>query len=149
MQGLRWLQMTPAEVDELLGRGGTGVISFAAGVDTPPVSIPVSYGYKADDRALYFQLSVPPESRKAELVDRHVSFFTYRETDDGWRSVIATGSLDALEDAPYASSAVLGMWAIEVPRVDIFERPREEVAFRDFCLVPDTLTGRKETETET
>lgn len=148
MQGLRWLQMTTAEIDEFLGRGGTGVISFATGLDTPPVSIPVSYGYNADERIIYYQLSVPPESRKAELVDRRVSFVSYEETDEGWQSVIATGTLEALGEIPYASSAVQGMWAIEIPKVDIFERPRDEISNRDFCLVPNTLTGRKETQTE-
>lgn len=45
---------------------------------------------------------------------------------------------------PYDSSAVQAMWAVEIPEVDIFDRPPEDVAFRQFQLVPEELTGRKE-----
>jgi uncharacterized protein len=148
MHDSRWHQMTESEVDELLGQGGTGVLSFAATTDTPPVSIPVSYGYNEDNGTIYFQLSVPPGSRKAELVDRNVSFVTYAETDDGWRSVVATGPLHGTEDVPYASTTIQGMWGIKMPRVDIFEQPREELTFREFYLVPETMTGRKEVRSD-
>lgn len=148
MQGLRWLQMSEQEIHEFLGQGGTGVISFAIERDTPPVSIPVSYGYNEDVEAFYFRLSIPPDSRKADLVERGISFVTYDETDEGWQSVVATGELEAVGEAPYASSTVQGMWGIDIPKVDIFERPREEMTFRDFQLVPERVTGRKEIESE-
>lgn len=143
-QGLRWIQLSDDELDEFLGRGGTGVISFSTETDTAPVSIPISYGYNATDRTFYFNLSFPPDGEKADFVDRPVSFVTHRETDKGWRSVVATGSLEDLTDAPYASDAIQGMWAIQIPAVDMFERPRREVTFQHFRLVPETLTGRKE-----
>ncbi|WP_306061629.1 pyridoxamine 5'-phosphate oxidase family protein [Natronococcus wangiae] len=148
MQGLRWLQMSEREIHEFLGQGGTGVISFATGADTPPVSIPVSYGYNEDVEAFYFRLSIPPDSRKEELVERKVSFVTYDETDDGWQSVVATGQLEEVRDAPYASSTVQGMWGIDIPKVDIFERPREQMTFRDFQLAPERVTGRKEAQSQ-
>ena len=148
MHDSRWHQLSGSELEEFLGRGGTGVISFGADTDTAPASIPVSYGYNADVEAFYFRLSLPPESRKAELVDRPVSFVTYAETDDGWRSAVATGRLEAVEEASYDSTTVQGMWGIEIPEVDVFERPREEVTFRDFQLDPETLSGRKEVPSE-
>ncbi|WP_254523067.1 pyridoxamine 5'-phosphate oxidase family protein [Natrinema caseinilyticum] len=144
MQGLRWLQMTDDEIGEFLGRGGTGVISFAPESGDPPVSIPVSYGFNEDEQLFYYQLSFPRDSRKGELVDKPVSFVVFDEIDDKWQSVIASGTLDDLEDTPYESATIQGMWAIQIPRVDIFERPREEVTFRFYYLDPDTLTGRKE-----
>ncbi|QLG50831.1 pyridoxamine 5'-phosphate oxidase family protein [Natrinema halophilum] len=144
MQGLRWLQMTDEEMAEFLGRGGTGVISFAQDPSDPPVSIPVSYGFNQDEQLFYYQLSFPRDSRKGELVEKPVSFVTYDETDRGWQSVIATGTLEDLEDKPYESATIQGMWAIQIPRVDIFERPREEVTFRFFSLDPEMLSGRKE-----
>ncbi len=144
MQGLRWLQMSDDEVADFLGRGGTGVLSFAAGSDEPPVSIPVSYGYNADEGLLYYQLSTPQDSRKSDFIDQPVSFVVYSKTDSRWESVIATGTLDDIEEKQYESSAVQGMWAIQIPRVDIFERPRKEITFHFFSLDPDTLTGRKE-----
>ncbi|TYL37979.1 flavin-nucleotide-binding protein [Natronococcus pandeyae] len=148
MQGLRWLQMSEQEIHEFLGQGGTGVISFATDRDTSPVSIPVSYGYNEDVESFYFRLSIPPNSRKEELVERGVTFVTYDKTDEGWQSVVATGQLEAVRDAPYASSTVQGMWGIDIPKVDIFERPREDMTFRDYQLVPEQVTGRKEVESE-
>jgi uncharacterized protein len=148
MDGRRWVQMDDTEIDKFLGRGGTSVLSFAAGIDASPVSIPVSYGYNDDTETIYFQLSLRPGSEKAALVDRAVSFVTHRETDDGWRSVVATGELESADEMPYASSTVQGMWGIESPRIDIFERPIEELTFRDFYLVPDSVAGRKEARTD-
>ena len=148
MEGLRWLQLTDDELHEFLGRGGTGVLSFTTEPDRPPVSIPVSYGFDADEEAFYFQLSFTRESRKADLVDEQVSFVVHRETDHGWRSVVTTGSLRDVTDAPAESAVIQGMWAIRIPAVDIFERPRREVAFRYFRLDPETLTGRKEVLTD-
>jgi hypothetical protein len=73
---------------------------------------------------------------------------TYGEHDGRWHSVVATGHLEEVTDAPYESSAIQGMWTVRIPEIDIFERPREEVTFRDFRLVIDSLTGRKEVRSE-
>ncbi|WIV66083.1 pyridoxamine 5'-phosphate oxidase family protein [Natrialbaceae archaeon AArc-T1-2] len=148
MQELRWVQMSDAEIDEFLGQGGTGVISFAAGTDDPPVTVPISYGYNEDVSTLYYRLSVPPDSKKAKLIDSNVTFVTYEKTDGRWQSVVATGTLEDAADIAYESSTIQGMWTVQIPEVDIFERPREEVTFRDFCLTPETLTGRKEVQSE-
>jgi uncharacterized protein len=148
MQGLRWLQMDDDELHRFLGRGGTGVLSFAARKDDSPTSIPVSYGYDADANAFYYRLSAVDDGRKAALVDRELSFVTYRETDDGWRSVIATGRLRALEDEPENTQVLESMRGIEIPIVDIFDRPQRETAFQYFRLEPQTITGRKEVLSE-
>jgi len=148
MQGLRWVQLTDDERDAFLGDGGTGVLSFATNPDEPPVSIPVSYGYFADADSIYFRLSVPDESRKHTLVDNPVSFVVHRETEAGWRSVIATGRLERVTDAPYESAALQGLWAVDIPTVDVFERPPSEIPYQTFRLIPDDLTGRKEVDSE-
>ncbi|OIB56092.1 pyridoxamine 5'-phosphate oxidase family protein [Natrialba sp. SSL1] len=148
MQGIRWLQLTDDERDEFLGRGGTGVLSFATDGDEPPVSIPVSYGYSEEESVLYFQLSFTPESRKHDLVDRRVSFVVHDETAAGWRSVVVTGQLAELSGEPYESAVVQGMWSIDLPDVDIFEQPREDVTFESYYLDPDRISGRKEVVTE-
>ena len=148
MQGLRWVQLTDDERDAFLGNGGTGVLSFATPTEEPPVSIPVSYGYFADADSIYFRLSVPDDSRKGELVDNPVSFVVHRETDAGWRSIVATGQLTEVTDAPYDSAALQGLWAVDIPTVDVFERPPSEIPFRTYRLIPDKLTGRKELKSE-
>ncbi|WP_174811726.1 hypothetical protein [Salinadaptatus halalkaliphilus] len=35
------------------------------------------------------------------------------------------------------------MWAIDIPTVDMFDRPRKEIVFYDYRLDLETLTGRK------
>ncbi|SFS87553.1 pyridoxamine 5'-phosphate oxidase family protein [Halostagnicola kamekurae] len=149
MQGLRWVQMTEEEVDEFLGRGGTGVVSFSTDPDEPPVSIPISYGYSADVNRFYYRLSFPRDSRKDELVEKPIAFVAHEKTDDGWQSVVATGRLSDIADAPYDSAEIQGMWSIQIPLVDIFERPPKETTFRYFSLEPDTMTGRKEVISDT
>ena len=146
MQGLRWVQLSDRELDDFLGTGGTGVLSFGTDGDDPPFSIPVSYGYDAG--SFYFRLAFPPNSGKESVVDNPVAFVAHRETDDGWRSAVATGRLEDVTDMDYESAAVQAMWAVDIPEVDVFERPPEDVSFRQYRLVPDRLTGRKEVETE-
>ncbi|WP_255190954.1 pyridoxamine 5'-phosphate oxidase family protein [Natronobeatus ordinarius] len=144
MHELRWLQLPKDELDDFLGDGGTGILSFSTPGDEPPITVPVSYGYFADAERFYFRLAITDESEKASVVDRPVSFVTFEETDEGWKSVVATGSLEEVDELPYESAVVQGLWAVQMPRVDIFERPRDEVPFVDFCLDPDNLTGRTE-----
>ena len=135
------------EVDAFLGTGGTGVLSFAAGVDQPPYAMPVSYGYDATDRTFYLRLGFVDGSDKRSYVeeDRPVSLTVHDETEDsGWHSVVATGSLEEVTDADIGSNAMQGLGRVEIPLLDIFERPDEEVGFRFFRLDPDTLSGRGE-----
>lgn len=144
MEGLRWVQLSEQERNELLGTGGTGTLSFSTEIEDPPFSLPVSYGYDGDAEHFYFRLAFPPDSSKAEVVANPVTFVTHAQTDDGWRSVVAVGTLDDVTDMDYESAAVQGMWAVDIPEVDVFDRPPEEVPFRQFRLVPERLTGRKE-----
>lgn len=109
MGSLRWIQMTEEEVNAFLGSGGTGVLSFSTETDRSPYSLPVSYGYDADAEQFYYRLSFPPDSGKEDLIDRPVSFVTHSRTDDGWRGVIATGTLQEVTDMPYDATAVQGM----------------------------------------
>lgn len=144
MESLRWVQMTEEEMDAFLGEGGTGVISFSKQDDGPPFSIPVSYGYDGSSGHFYYRLSLLPGGEKAEVLDTPVTFVAHAHTDEGWRSVVASGRLERVADSPYESTAVQGMWAVEIPKIDVFDRPPEDVTFRTFRLVPDRMTGRKE-----
>lgn len=57
---------------------------------------------------------------------------------------MATGRLEGVTEADYDSSVLQGMWLVEIPLVDIFERDPREVTFRYFRLDPERLTGREE-----
>jgi hypothetical protein len=140
--------MTDEEVAAFLGDGGTGVVSFSTGGDEPPYSLPVSYGYVADVGHFHYRFALPEGSGKEEYLGRAVSFVTYGQTDEGWRSVVATGELEDLTGAAYESSAVQERWAVDIPLVDIFEDAPDEVTFHQFRLLPDRLTGRKALDSE-
>jgi len=148
MEGLRWPQLSEEELTAFLGNGGTGVISFSTSSDDPPYSRPVSYGFDADAQSFHFRLAFPPGSEKESLVDEPVSFVTHGQMDDGWRSVVATGSLEDLSDEPYESGAVQERWGVDIPLVDVFEEPPEDLTFRQFRMVPDQLSGRKQIRSE-
>ena len=144
MQGLRWVQMSDDEMNEFLGRGGTGVLAFSTEAGEPPFQLPIAYGYNPDLPSFYFRLAFLPNSKKAAVIENPLSFATQTQTDRGWRSVVASGYLEEVTEMPYESNAVQGMWAIQIPYVDIFDRPEEEITFRDFRLVPEKMTDRKE-----
>jgi len=54
------------------------------------------------------------------------------------------GYSEELAELPEESAAVQRMWAVSIPTVDMFDRPRDEIPFHDFRLVPETISGRKE-----
>ncbi len=141
-------QMDDEERDEFLTTGGTGVVSFPAGSDEAPYSLPVSYGYDAAEGHFYFRLAMGSDSDKSEFVGRPISFVTYDQTDEGWWSVVATGELDDVAEAAIDSETAQGMRRVDIPLVEVFERPSREIPFQFFHLVPDELTSRKEVRTE-
>lgn len=148
MQRLRWVTMSQDEQDEFLGDGGIGVLSFSTPGTEPPSLLSVSYGYDKHVRCFYFSLAFPGDDGTSTSIDDPVAFATQSKTPEGWRSVVATGTLEEVTDMPYESSTVQGMWTVQIPAVDILEQQREDVTFRDFYLDPDTLTGRKEVQAE-
>jgi hypothetical protein len=141
------IAMDAGERDEFLGNGGIGVISFAPTGDGPPHSIPVSYGYDANGRAFYFRLAVDEDSEKGNLDGRAVAFVTYGSPDDRWRSVVAKGHLEETTEESIATETLEGFEHVHIPLVDIFGRPPGQVSFEFYRLVPDELTGRKESNT--
>ena len=78
------------------------------------------------------------------MIDNPVAFVTHERTDDRWRSAVATGRLREVTGADYESNVVQGLWAVDIPEVDAFDRPPEEIPFRQFRLDPDELASRKE-----
>lgn len=146
MSSLDTTELDEEERAAFLGTGGTGVLSFAVEADEPPYSLPVSYGYDDQDGVFYFRLGFENGGEKTSFVDekRPVSFVTYADTAGGWHSVVVTGRLAEVTEAAVGSEAMQGLGRVEIPLVDIFERPDQEVTFRFFRLKPDAVTGRRE-----
>lgn len=142
--------MDPKERDEFLGNGGTGVISFGTAGGEPPHSIPVSYGYDAVEDTFYFRLAGGSDSEKGEMAGRKVSFVTHGQGEDGlWRSVVASGRLDATTAKGIATETLEGLDRVHIPLVNVFGRPTKDVQFEFFRLEPEELTARVESKTRT
>ena len=132
--------------DDFLGHGGTGVISFGAGEDASPHTVPVSYGYDPTETNFYFRLASDRDSGKGEVAGRPVTFVTYgrHEQRDRWVSVVAKGSLERVDTEGISTETLSGLERVDIPIVDTFDRPVEEVSFEFVRLVPDELTARRE-----
>ncbi|WP_435346118.1 pyridoxamine 5'-phosphate oxidase family protein [Haloarchaeobius sp. HRN-SO-5] len=165
--------MASGDRDTFLGNGGTGVISLATAGDTPPHTIPVSYGYDPVEETFYFRLAVGEQWSKEELDGRAVTFVTYSHSGHGnpggrspggqpdnvdieqddedrrWRSVVASGRLQNIEQEDIASESLAGLDRVDIPLVDMFGSPPGEITFEFLRLVPDELHAREETFTST
>mgnify|MGYP000017655186 CR=1 FL=1 len=137
------VEMDPEAVEEFLGTGGTGVLSLSDEGDTPPHSIPVSYGFDAAERTFYFRLAVGPDTEKGDVTDRPVTFVTYRD-EDGWESVVARGRLESVEEAAAPNEALAGLGRVDIPLVDAFDSAVRHVDFAFVRLEPEELSGRQE-----
>lgn len=143
------VEMDAEERNGFLGTGGTGVISFQSTGDEAPHSIPISYGYDAAESTFYFRLAIESESSKGDVAGRAVSFVTYGQEDDGWRSIIARGRLEESTEKSIATETLQGLERVHIPLIDIFGTPPKEVPFEFYRLMPEELSGRKEVRTET
>lgn len=137
------LAMEDEERAEFLGDGGTGVLSLATG-DEPPHAVPVSYGYDVTAGTFYFRLSAGRGGAKGELADRPVTFVTYRAENERWQSVVAKGRLEDVESEGIETETLAGLEHVDIPLVDLFDRPLREVSFEFYRLVPEEFTGRTE-----
>lgn len=143
MSYTRAVHLDAEERDAFLGAGGTGVVSFADG-GGPPHSIPVSYGYDDDTGSFFFRFAYDADTEKPDPEDAAVSFVVYGETEEGWRSVVAKGTLESTDEEAASTAALDALGRVDIPFVDVFERAPVETDFEFFRLRPDDITGRKE-----
>ncbi|MDG5819768.1 pyridoxamine 5'-phosphate oxidase family protein [Natronococcus sp. A-GB7] len=143
-------QLSESEIDGFLARVDTGVLSLSTPADEPPHSVPVSFGYNADQTAFFFRVADLPPQQKGNLEERSVTFVTYGDDGEigGYVSIVAQGSLEPTTGAETATEALSGLEGVTIPFVDIFGDPPKDISFSFYRLVPETLTGRKETITE-
>ena len=135
------------ERDAFLGIGGTGVLSFSESESGYPHSIPVSYGYDAENTTFYFRLAVRSDSDKGDVTDRKVTFVVYGQQNDHWRSVVIKGQPQETTEASIATESLQGLQEVHIPLVDIFGQPVSDVPFEFYQLVPEEISSRKESST--
>jgi hypothetical protein len=138
--------MDGGEIDEFLGNGGIGVLSLAHENDA--YAVPVSYGYDASDGSVYLRLAFGPDSGKRPYVDAggQVVLVVQRETDEGWRSVVAKGTLTQASETESSldSTVTTAIHRVNIPFVSAYDRPARELDFDLYRLDPAELTGRRE-----
>jgi hypothetical protein len=141
-----YVEMDDEELAAFLGSGGTGVLSLSAPDDGPPYSVPVSYGFDADEGDFFFRLAVGADSEKDPALESPTAtFVAYDLDEDGWQSVVASGELEAVSEAEVASGVLDGLGRTAIPMYDVFDRPTRRVSFGFYRLDPGKFTGRRGT----
>ena len=140
----RSVELDREEIDNLLGDGGVGVISFAE--EDEPYAMPVSYGYDTDAEGLYIRLGFAPESEKRRFVDdgETASLVITDETPAGWQSVVAKGPLCEVTEMAIDPEAAKSVHKVRIPFVTIYDREASELEFELYRLEAETVTGRGE-----
>lgn len=93
-------QMSAAECKQFLHDQGSGVLSLARGGEA--YGLPVSFGFDGDASLYFLLVGFHEPSRKKEFARETTtaSFLTYEgTTPEAWKSVIAAGSLERVDDA--------------------------------------------------
>lgn len=139
------VEMSGAEIPSFLDSRGHGVLSIGGEI---PYAIPISYGDDADNERFVFQFLWHEESAKREQLDAsdRGTLTVYRfDNPDEWRSVVATGRLEPIEDGTEAAVAAANVFAPHAATValTVFERPAEELdaGWSEFQI--DDISGRQ------
>lgn len=136
--------MDGLEIEAFLGSQQTGILSLAKG--DASYAIPVSYAFDEDGPYLYFRLGFAPGSQKRKFVDAtdRATFVVYAETDEGWKSVVAEGSLEALTRDSLDSAIVEATKRLEIPFFSVHKRPARDLEFGIYRITVSTLNGLAE-----
>jgi nitroimidazol reductase NimA-like FMN-containing flavoprotein (pyridoxamine 5'-phosphate oxidase superfamily) len=137
-------EMSSAEIDAFLGRTETGVISFAR--EGEPYAIPISYGYDTDGRTFYLRLVSAPESRKREFLSDspQATLVVYEGDEDAsYRSVVATGRLQAVDPATLSPEQIAQYGETKRPLFEIWGQERAELDIKLYEFQPGELSGRR------
>ncbi len=118
-------RMDDDDIEQTLANQSVGVLGVPS--DDAPMLRPLSYWYDGDD-ALYFIYVLGSESEKQTVTDQAgvAQFLVYSvETTFNWRSVLLTGTIEAVSDAERTALEA----EMEVAwRPDVFERAAESKA---------------------
>ncbi|AHG04289.1 pyridoxamine 5-phosphate oxidase [Halobacterium sp. DL1] len=135
-------EMTAAETDALLGRHETGVLSLAR--DDDPYSIPISYGYDADDRTFYLRLVSTPESEKRAFLSSSPAARVVVHEEDGrtYRSAVAKGSLEEITTDEMTVEHVEQFGDAKRPLFEVWGESKQDLRIQLYQLDADSVSGR-------
>lgn len=132
------VSMTDDQIDGFLSSQNVGVLGLPA--ENAPSMRPLSFWFDGES-TIYFLYVLGPDSRKARLSERAdaARFLAYRaETPFNWRSVLLTGSIEAVsEDERTAVEETMEMRG----RPDVFERASTVENTELYQFLIDERTG--------
>ncbi|EMA65136.1 pyridoxamine 5'-phosphate oxidase-related FMN-binding protein [Halorubrum aidingense JCM 13560] len=136
------VEMTDAEVDALLSRHETGVLSLAR--DETPYAIPVSYGYDPASREAYLRLVSTPDSEKREFLasDPQARIVVYEEDGDEYASVVGVGTLHRVDLDELTPETIAQYGETRRPLFEIWAEGKSDLDIELYRFTPDRLTGR-------
>lgn len=136
------VEMSPAEVDALLSRHETGVLALAR--DDAPYAIPISFGYDADERALFLRLVSTPDSEKREFLAStpRARVVVYEDDGDEYASVVGVGTLERVDLDELTPETIAQYGDAQRPLFEIWADDKPDLDIELYRFVPETLTGR-------
>ncbi|MFC6987745.1 pyridoxamine 5'-phosphate oxidase family protein [Haloplanus sp. GCM10025708] len=139
----RETQLSREETDSILGRHETGVLSLAR--EDEPYSIPISYGYDAEERRFYLRLVSTPESEKRRFLasSPHTRLVVYEEDDPIYRSVVTSGTLNEVPRDALTVDHIEQYGEAKRPLFEIWGESRRDLDIQLYQLEPDELSGRR------
>ncbi len=134
--------MSAAEVDAFLSRHETGVLSLAR--DEAPYAIPVSYGFDEESRNVFLRLVSTPDSEKREFLasDPQARIVVYEEEDEGYGSVVGTGTLDRVDLDELTPETIAQYGETRRPLFETWADGKSDLDIDLYRFVPERLTGR-------
>lgn len=136
-------ELSAAETDALLSRHETGVLALAS--DDEPYAIPISYGYDADDRRFFLRLVSTPESEKRAFLAAAPAarLVVYEEDEMTYRSVVVTGSLEAIDTEELTVDRIEQYGQAKRPLFEIWGEAKRDLDIALYEIEPDTVSGRE------
>ncbi|WP_135304538.1 pyridoxamine 5'-phosphate oxidase family protein [Haloarcula amylovorans] len=133
--------MDAIEIADFLRDQRTGVLCLGHNDDS--YGVPLSFTYRDDDSSIYFRMGYGPGSQKRKFLDAadHVTFVVYDQTDEGWTSVVAEGTLEVLTGDNVDSAIEEATKALDIPYYEVHDRPVEDLEFNIVRLQITQLSG--------
>lgn len=133
--------MDALDIAAFLASREAGVLAMTR--DGRVYAVPVSFTYDEQRSFLYFRLGFGPDSQKRSYVESvdAASFVVYDRTDEGWKSVVAEGHLEALSASTLDSTVVEAVERLSIPQPGLHRRADDELEHAIVRLDVEKLSG--------
>jgi len=133
--------MDALAIDDFLEDQSTGVLAMRAGAGV--YALPLSYAFDQGAAAFYYRLGYGEGSQKRTYVEAAdaATFVVYGPTEEGWKSVVAEGSLESVAETAIDGSVVQAVERLHIPFYQLHRRPTSQLEFVMVRLDVEKLSG--------